>query len=205
MPYFLSRQYEYSYQDIIIFGMVTYVAFLRGINVGGNTMISMARLKECFEKLSYKNVKTYINSGNVVFHSDIKDPAKLEQQIEKAINKSFDLPVRVMVRSFEEMEKLIKRVPDSWDGSKDFRYNVIFLSRTIDSPDILKNLDPKPEIEELHYRPGVLFWSAKTSDLTKTSMLKINKMAIYKEMTVRGINTTRKIYALMVEATSSIS
>jgi hypothetical protein len=45
----------------------------------------------------------------------------------------------------------------------------------------------------------VLFWSAKTSDLTKTGMLKINKMAIYKEMTVRNINTTRKIYEIMNE------
>jgi hypothetical protein len=55
-------------------------------------------------------------------------------------------------------------------------------------------------MEELRYYPGVLFWSAKTSDLTKTGMLKVNRMPIYKEMTVRGLNTTLKIYGLMQEA-----
>jgi uncharacterized protein (DUF1697 family) len=182
---------------------MTYAAFLRGINVGGNTIISMAKLKESFEELGHTNVKTYINSGNVIFQSDNKDSVKLEEQIEKAILKDFNLPVKVMVRDFGQMEKLIKNVPKSWDGSKDFRYNVIFLSSKIDSPEILKDLHPKPEIEELHYHRGVLFWSAKTSDLTKTGMLKINKTAIYKEMTVRGINTTRKIYDLMLAVESA--
>jgi uncharacterized protein (DUF1697 family) len=93
-------------------------------------------------------------------------------------------------------------VPKSWAGSKDFRYNVIFLTKAIDSAKILESLDPKPGIEELHYYPGVLFWSAKTSDLTKTSMLKINKMSIYKEMTIRNINTTRKIYEIMSNVNS---
>jgi uncharacterized protein (DUF1697 family) len=182
--------------------MITYAAFLRGINVGGNTIISMSKLKECFEALGYENVKTYINSGNVVFQTKIKQSAKLEAQLEEAIDKQFGLQVKVVVRSLPQMEELIKKVPKSWDGSKDYRYNVIFLTRTIDSPKILDDLSPKPDIEELHYRPGVLFWSAKTSDLTKTGMLKINKMTIYDEMTVRGINTTRKVYDLMLETDS---
>jgi uncharacterized protein (DUF1697 family) len=75
---------------------------------------------------------------------------------------------------------------------------------TVKNKNILANLHPKPEIEELHYHPGVLFWSAKTSDLTKTGMLKINKAAIYKEMTIRGINTTRKIYEIMRQIDSAV-
>jgi uncharacterized protein (DUF1697 family) len=87
-----------------------------------------------------------------------------------------------------------------WGSNKEFRYNVIFLSHAIDNTDLLNDLHPKPNMEELRYYPGVLFWSAKTSDLTKTGMLKVNRMPIYKEMTVRGLNTTLKIYGLMQEA-----
>jgi uncharacterized protein (DUF1697 family) len=179
--------------------MTTYVALLRGINVGGHTAVNMAMLKESFAGLGFKNIKTYINSGNVIFRSEFTDQVKLEAQIEKTIEDNFNLPVKVLVRSFSQFEKLINSIPKSWNDSKDVRYNVIFLSSKIDSLGLLKELHPKQEIEELHYHPGVLFWSAKTTDLTKTSMLKINKMAIYKEMTVRNINTTHKIFEIMNE------
>jgi uncharacterized protein (DUF1697 family) len=179
--------------------MTTNVALLRGINVGGHTAVNMAKLKKCFEGLGFKNINTYINSGNVIFRSEFTDEVKHEAQIEKTIEDNFNLTVKVLVRSFCQFEELIKSIPKSWNGNKDVRYNVIFLSSKIDSLGLLKELHPKPEIEELHYHPGVLFWSAKTSDLTKTGMLKINKMAIYKEMTVRNINTIRKIYEIMNE------
>jgi uncharacterized protein (DUF1697 family) len=182
--------------------MITYVALLRGINVGGNAIINMARLKECTEELGLTQVTTYINSGNVIFKSTSGNSAKIEEQIHGAILKHFSLDVKVVVRNYQQMEQLINEVPKSWAGSKDFRYNVIFLTKAIDSAKILESLDPKPGIEELHYYPGVLFWSAKTSDLTKTSMLKINKMSIYKEMTIRNINTTRKIYEIMSNVNS---
>jgi uncharacterized protein (DUF1697 family) len=180
--------------------MVTYVALLRGINVGGKTSINMARLKECFEEQGFLNVKTYINSGNVIFNTSSSVTVKLEQKIEKAIIDNFNFPVKVMVRSMSQMEDLIKNIPKSWGSNKEFRYNVIFLSHAIDNTDLLNDLHPKPNMEELRYYPGVLFWSAKTSDLTKTGMLKVNRMPIYKEMTVRGLNTTLKIYGLMQEA-----
>jgi uncharacterized protein (DUF1697 family) len=181
--------------------MGTYVALLRAINVGGKTAISMAKLKESIEELGFINVKTYINSGNVIFRTNSTNTVKLESQIEKAIVDNFNFPVKVMVRSMNQMENLINQIPKNWSGNKDFRYNVIFLSRVIDNPELLKNLHPKPGIEELHYHPGVLFWSAKTSDLTKTGMLKVSKIPVYKEMTVRGMSTTRKIFELMQEAT----
>jgi hypothetical protein len=69
---------------------------------------------------------------------------------------------------------------------------MLFLRHAVDSPKILENFSPKPGIDELHYSPGVLFWSAKTSDLEKSAMLKINRMPIYQEMSVRGLTTTRK-------------
>jgi uncharacterized protein (DUF1697 family) len=80
--------------------MVTYVALLRGINVGGKTSINMARLKECFEEQGFLNVKTYINSGNVIFNTSSSVTVKLEQKIEKAIIVNFNFPV---IKSLDTM------------------------------------------------------------------------------------------------------
>lgn len=58
-----------------------YVAFLRGINVGGNSIVKMLELKEAFIKSGFINVLTYINSGNVIFESDEKDIERIEKKL----------------------------------------------------------------------------------------------------------------------------
>ena len=173
-----------------------YVALLRGINVGGNNTVSMAALKLSFEKLGYKNVTTYINSGNVIFIAG-KNQRKLEEEIEKELESTFGFPIRVVVKSFDEMERIIKHIPEKWDSDDGWRHNVIFLSHRIDSKEQFGEFIPRPEIEEMKYVPGALLWAAKTSDLTHSTMITLNKSKLYKEMTVRNLNTARKIYELM--------
>jgi uncharacterized protein (DUF1697 family) len=175
-----------------------YVCLLRGINVGGNNIISMKKLKESFEKFGFTDVVTYINSGNIIFSTPIKDPRKLETGIEKLLQKDFKYNGKVVVRSFKEIEALIKSLPKNWkaeDASK--KFNVIFLRHAIDSKIILDGLKPKEGIEEVIYKPGVLFWSANTSDLTKTAMVKLASQKIYQDVTVRNLNTTKKLHELM--------
>ena len=176
--------------------MMIYVALLRGINVGGNSLVNMAKLKECFEELEYKHVTTYINSGNVIFAAN-KHNRQLEEEIETELEKKFKFSIRVVVRSLVEMENVMQQIPEKWNHQSDWRHNVIFLSHRIDTKDSFKDFVPKEGIEEMHYFPGVLLWSAKTSDLTKSTMLKVNRSPLYKEMTVRGFNTTKKIFELM--------
>ncbi len=175
----------------------TYAALLRGINVGGNTMVGMAALAKCFEALGFEDVRTYINSGNVIFRTRSGRPRSLETKIERALTATFRYNIMVVVRSFDEMQALIERMPAKWRTPADERRNVIFLQHTIDSPGALKDLVAKPGVEELSYHPGVLFWSAKASDLARSNMLKIAGRPIYKAMTVRNVNTTRKIFELM--------
>jgi uncharacterized protein (DUF1697 family) len=181
----------------------TYIALLRGINVGTHDYITMADLKRVFVGLGFRNVKTYVNSGNVIFVAGETDPRKIETLVEDALAKRVAQPVTVVARSLAEMDQIMRHVPNHWQTATDEKCNVIFLRYTIDSPDILANLDPKPEIEELHYHPGVLFWSAKTSSLTKSGMLKVNTMPIYKDMTVRVLHTTQKIYEIMQQTAAT--
>jgi uncharacterized protein (DUF1697 family) len=174
-----------------------FVALLRGVNVGGNNMISMSALKKSFESIGFTHVTTYINSGNIIFNAKDDDARKLERQIESMLSKEYELNSKVVVRSFSEMEKLVRSLPPNWDGDSQWRYNVIFLRHTIDSVDILAELPADSEIEEVVYRPGTLLWSAHVDKISQSKMTKLSSRKISQDMTVRNLNTTKKLYELM--------
>jgi uncharacterized protein (DUF1697 family) len=180
-----------------------FVALLRGVNVGGNNMISMKSLKESFTTLGFEDVTTYINSGNIVFKSKEDDARKLESKIEKMLSKEYQLDSKVVVRNLPEMEKLVKNLPRSWGEDSDWRYNVIFLRHTIDSKEILSELPAKTDIEEIVYRPGTLLWSSQATEYNRTNLAKLASRKIFRDMTVRNLNTTKKLYELMKKAAES--
>jgi uncharacterized protein (DUF1697 family) len=91
--------------------MPAYVAFLRGINVGGNKTVPMARLKALFEALGFTSVKTHLNSGNVVFASGEKDRAKLTENIEAAVEKEFGFRPTTMLRDAAALKKVVAKNP----------------------------------------------------------------------------------------------
>ena len=177
-----------------------FVALLRGVNVGGNNMISMKSLKESFEKLGFTHVTTYINSGNIVFKTSEADPRKLEKKIEQMLERDYELTSKVVVRSWAEMESLVETLPRNWGANQDWRYNVVFLRHTIDSEQILDELEVRKDIEEVFYRPGTLLWSSQMSALKGTEGLKFSSRKMGQEITVRNTNTTRKLCDLMKQA-----
>ncbi len=91
--------------------METYVCFLRGINVGGNKIIPMTDLRRLFEKLGFGGVKTYIQSGNVVFRSTERKTSSLEKKIIEGIKNKFGFEVNVIVRSLRELQGVIASNP----------------------------------------------------------------------------------------------
>jgi uncharacterized protein (DUF1697 family) len=175
----------------------TFVALLRGINVGGNNMVPMKSLKASFERLGFEDVSTYIASGNVLFRTAERDPRKLEATIDPMLARDYGLKGKTVVRSQPEMARLVRKIGRTWDGDPAWRYNVIFLRHTIDSRSILADLSPKPDIEHVVYCPGTLLWSARVDSLTRTTMLKLASRPMYQEMTIRNVNTTTKILELM--------
>lgn len=177
-----------------------FVALLRGVNVGGNNMISMKSLKESFENLGFANVTTYINSGNIIFKTKEADPRKLETKIEQMLEREYELTSKVVVRSLSEMESVVKNLPKNWGADKDWRYNVVFLRHSIDSDKILDELEVRKDIEAVFYRPGVLLWSSQMGALKGTEGLKFSSRKMAQELTVRNTNTTRKLCDLMKKA-----
>ncbi len=84
-----------------------YVALLRGINVTGKNMIKMETLRATFESLGFKNVVSYINSGNLAFDTTKTEDGKLAKKIHDAIQKDFGFDISVMVRSMAEIEEIV--------------------------------------------------------------------------------------------------
>ena len=174
-----------------------FVALLRGINVGGHNMIRMSSLKASFESMGFKDVTTYINSGNILFRAKEGDARKLEKNIERMLSKEYQLECKVVVRSFSEIANLVEQLPKNWGDDEGWRHNVMYLRHSIDSEKVLELLEPKKDIEQVVYSPGTLLWSVRVSDVTRTSMNKLPGRKVFQDMTVRNLNTTKKLYELM--------
>jgi len=174
-----------------------FVALLRGINVGGKNMIRMSALKASFERTGFKDVTTYINSGNIIFKTKEDDARKLERNIERMLSKEYELECKVVVRRFYEIANLVDGLPDNWGGDARWKCHVIFLRHSIDDGNILDVLRPKDDIERVVYRPGTLLWSVLISDAARTAMVKLPGRKISQDMTVRNLNTTKRLYEIM--------
>jgi uncharacterized protein (DUF1697 family) len=88
-------------------------------------------------------------------------------------------------------------LPKTWNDDSRWKYNVIFLRHSIDDGNIVDSLNARKSIERVIYCPGALLWSARTSDLTRTAMVKLSSQKIFQDMTVRNLNTTKRLYELM--------
>src|SRR5437899_10344413 len=91
--------------------MPTYIAMLRGINVGPGKIVKMERLRASFEALGFDGVRTYVQSGNVIFESEQKSPAGLSNKIEEQIQHTFGFRVPVLVKTSKEIAQLVSVNP----------------------------------------------------------------------------------------------
>jgi len=99
--------------------MAVFISLLRGINVSGQKIIKMTDLKSMFEELGYTNVKTYLQSGNVIFETDNKESDCLEEDISAQINIKFGFDVPVLVLSSIQLMNIVENNVYKADDSKD--------------------------------------------------------------------------------------
>jgi uncharacterized protein (DUF1697 family) len=121
--------------------MPIYTSMLRGINVGGHKRIKMDRLRESFEAMGFEQVKTYIQSGNVVFKAGKMSLAALSTKIEEKILADFGFSVSVISRGADEIANTIKNNPFlRQSGINPEKLHVAFLSEAPE-PSALKKLE----------------------------------------------------------------
>ena len=109
--------------------MTTYIAFLRGINLGSRNKIRMADLRELVADLGHENVRTHILSGNVLFESRRRNASKLERELERAIEKQFGFGVAVLVRTRDELAAIVRENPLPYAASEGSRLFALFLDK----------------------------------------------------------------------------
>lgn len=174
--------------------MTSYVALLRAINVGGNSLIRMTDLAECVAGLGFADVRTYIASGNVLFDADTRPD---EAVLEAALLDRFALRVPVVLRSRDEIAAVVAAAP-AGHGAADRRSDVLFLKAPLTAEEAFAQLPSLREgVDSVSVGPGVLYFSRLKADATKTRMTKIMALPIYKHMTIRTWGTVTKVAALL--------
>ncbi|MDE7327917.1 MAG: DUF1697 domain-containing protein [Lachnospiraceae bacterium] len=179
--------------------MKRYIAFLRGINISGKNKVPMAELKKGFEELGFAKVKTYLNSGNIIFSSDKDDMGSFTNQIQTKIKSQFNLDIPVFVISKEVLEDILSNAPDWWgNGDKEIYDNLIFIIPPATFADVFHEIgEPKKELEMIKDYKEAVFWSFSRKDYQKTNWWsKTASASISTKLTIRAVNTVRKIVGM---------
>jgi len=142
--------------------MQTYIAFLRGINVGGQRLIKMQELVRIFSAAGCKNVRTYQQAGNVIFESRSVSSKSLTKKIEAALEADLGYRVPIVVRSVLELRQTIKRSPfKKLEKSKDVMLLIVFLAEDPDPKPTLPFVSTTQNVEIFEVADGVAFVVAR--------------------------------------------
>lgn len=171
-----------------------YICLLRGINVGGNHRVEMSRLKEVFENTGFTNIVTYINSGNIVFESKVKPNVNT---LNKALEGEFGFKIPTLVIDENTVKAVADAIPPNWTNDTEQKSDVVYLFSDVDSPDVIKQLNYRPEYETILYVPGALLCNVLRKYQTRSSLLKVVGTPLYWSMTIRNVNTARKLAQLV--------
>jgi uncharacterized protein (DUF1697 family) len=178
-----------------------HVALLRGINVGGRNLIRMTDLAGGFEAAGFEGVRTYIQSGNVIFRAPPAERAVLVGEVEAMLSERFAYEARVEVRDHHEMRAVVTEAPPRFGQEPDrFRYDVLFLMPPLTPAAALDALTLKDGIDTAAAGPGAVYTTRLIERATQSGISRIASHPIYARLTIRNWNTTSRLLALMDEA-----
>jgi uncharacterized protein (DUF1697 family) len=184
--------------------VLTYVALLRGINLGPRNKIAMADLRDLLGSLGLENVRTHILSGNAIFTSRRRSAARLEGSIERGITKRFGFDIRALVRTVDEIAGVVNDNPLPEAVPQGSRLFVLFLDRQPD-PDRIKAIDPADfRPEEFRVGDRVIYaWFRFGLQASKLSGALTDKR-LGVAMTNRNWNTVTKLLELARETSRNV-
>ncbi len=181
--------------------MTKYVVLLRGINVGGKNLVSMARLREVLEELGYANIVTYIASGNVILRSR-RGPDRIRREIEATLPTAFTLHselVAVLVLSAAQLRAVVENRPKGFGDEPDrYHSDAIFLMG-IDATAAMALFDPRPGVDTVWPGDGVIYAQRLSAERTKSRLSRIVASPMYLSMTIRSWATTTRLAELVAE------
>ncbi|MCA9742930.1 MAG: DUF1697 domain-containing protein [Deferribacteres bacterium] len=173
--------------------MIKFIAFLRGINVGG-VNIKMAELKAAFEKIGFGNVRTLLASGNVLFDAPTASESELVEKIEQKLASAFGRYIHVLVRRVDELKRLAETKPYAGiEATKQTRLYVTFLPDGTESSLEIPYESPDKNFKILYASErevcSVLTLSA---DSQTVDLMSILEKEYGKKVTTRNWNTVER-------------
>ncbi|MCE1254966.1 MAG: DUF1697 domain-containing protein [Anaerolineae bacterium] len=175
--------------------MNTYVILIRGINVGGKNNVPMADLRKCLEEADFKNVSTYIASGNVILKSG-KPANEIKNQIETLLPAHFNLDdgfVKVMVLTDKQIQAVIDNKPQGFGEQPDMYHSDVIFLMEMDISLVMPVFKPREGVDKIWPGAGVVYSQRLSAQRTKSRLNKIMESPAYKSMTIRNWNTATKL------------
>ena len=179
--------------------MIKYIVLLRGINISGKNKISMPKLKQTLENNNFYNVKTYLNSGNIILSSEIKDKIVISNNINKIIKNKFNLDIPIFVITLTKLKELLDNKPDWWGSdNKEIYDNIIFIIPPFTYKEIYDVLGKENKsLEKIYEYKNNIFWSYKLAFYRKTNWWsRTTSTSIKDNITIRTAGTVKKLLEL---------
>jgi uncharacterized protein (DUF1697 family) len=171
-----------------------HIELLRGINVGGKNIIKMEHLKQVFADMGFSDVKTCIQSGNVIFRTSESDKLELISKIENQLQKNFSAEIKTLVLSADDLAEMIDNAPENFGMEPEkFRYDVWFLLPAIMVNDVVSNVRLREGVDFLQTGKNIIYTSRLTSQMGKSYFSKIMQTPVSKKFTIRNWNTATKL------------
>ena len=176
-----------------------YVALLRGINVGGKNIVSMAMLRDHLAGVGYRNVRSYINSGNILLESNL-GARTLSISIENLLAQNFALDsslIKVLVLASGQLNAIVNKKPKGFGEQPDIYHSDVIFLMGISANDAIKLFRPKEGVDTVWQGDGVIYSQRVSKLRTKSRLNQIMGTPEYKSMTIRNWNTTTKLLELI--------
>jgi uncharacterized protein (DUF1697 family) len=172
-----------------------YLALLRGINVGGRNAVAMADLRAAFEDAGHTAVRTYIQSGNVLFEAGGRVD---EAAVEAFLERRFGLPLVVVLRTERQLRAVVEGAPEGFgQRPEEFHSDVVFLKAPLTSAQAMRVVQLREGVDQAWPGRGVVYFARLSARRTASRMGRIIGTPEYQRMTIRSWATTTKLLALL--------
>ena len=163
----------------------------------------MDELKSIFLNMKFSDVQTYIQSGNVLFNVNEKNRKILAKKIEETLSDKLNSEIKIVILTFPEIEEVINEIPKDFGTDKEnYKYDVIFIVEPLTPRDLMSKIQVKHDNDNIYYGNRTLYVKRFAGKLTGSYISDILKISL--NITVRNLNTTKKLYELMLEREKNI-
>src|SRR5690606_35941368 len=157
----------------------------------------MADLRDAFETHGFGDVRTFLNSGNVVFSAD-SHSSELEADIEGLLEAGLGMPLVVVVRSRRQLQNVVRKAPDGFGQQPDtYHSDVIFLKSPLRASDVIGGVELREGVDQVWPGTGVVYFARLSARRSRSKMNRLMSGAQYQRMTIRSSNTTTRRLELL--------